>query len=143
MNFFYIHFLLYIFFYITQIACKTVIMKFNQFKDNLSKLENINSDISIYSQLFDYILYTIINIGVPNQEVFGIFNSASNIFVINTDDNCNKNTYYYNYSFVNSKTSKIIYKVEGDEYAPGYLIINDSIKFDCIEKNERKTEINK
>ena len=141
MNFFYIHFLLYIFFYITQIACKTVIMKFNQFKDNLSKSENINSDISIYSQLFDYILYTIINIGDPNQKVFGIFNSASNIFVINSDDNCNKITYYYNYSFVNSKTSKIIYKIEGDEYAPGYLIINDSIKFDCIEKNERKTEI--
>ena len=141
MNIINIHFLLYFYIKITQIACKTVIMKFKQFKYNLSESENINQDIKFFSNLYDYLLYSMINIGDPNQSVLGIFNQASNIFVINSNDNCNNNNFHYNYSFINSKTSKIITKIEGDEYFPGYLIINDSIKFDVIEKNEKKSEI--
>ena len=141
MNFINIHFLLYFYFKIFQIACKTVILKFNRFYDNVTENLNImNQDISFYSQLYDNILYTIFKIGEPNQLILGIFNYDSNVFEINSNEICNKKT-DYNYSYTNSKTSEIISKIEGDAYFPGSLIINDTISIDVIENNQKKTEI--
>ena len=141
MNFINIHFLLYFYFKILQIACKTVILKFNRFYDNVTENLNImNQDISFYSQLYDNILYTIFKIGEPNQLILGIFNYDSNVFEINSNEICNKKT-DYNYSYTNSKTSEIISKIEGDAYFPGSLIINDTISIDVIENNQKKTEI--
>ena len=143
MNFINIHFLLYFYFKILQIACKTVILKFNRFHDNVVQTENLNimnQDISFYSQLYDNILYTIFKIGEPNQLILGIFNYDSNVFEINSNEICNKKT-DYNYSYTNSKTSEIISKIEGDAYFPGSLIINDTIIIDLIENNQKKTEI--
>ena len=143
MNFINIHFLLYFYFKIFQIACKTVILKFNRFYDNVVQAENLNimnQDISFYSQLYDNILYTIFRIGEPNQLILGIFNYDSNVFEINSNEICNKKT-DYNYSYTNSKTSEIISKIEGDAYFPGSLIINDTISIDVIENNQKKTEI--
>ena len=143
MNFINIHFLLYFYLKIFQIACKTVILKFNRFYDNVVQTENLNimnQDISFYSQLYDNILYTIFKIGEPNQLILGIFNYDSNVFEINSNEICNKKT-DYNYSYTNSKTSEIISKIEGDAYFPGSLIINDTIIIDLIENNQKKTEI--
>ena len=143
MNFINIHFLLYFYFKILQIACKTVILKFNRFYDNVVQTENLNimnQDISFYSQLYDNILYTIFKIGEPNQLILGIFNYDSNVFEINSNEICNKQN-DYNYSYTNSKTSEIISKIEGDAYFPGSLIINDTISIDVIENNQKKTEI--
>ena len=143
MNFINIHFLLYFYFKILQIACKTVILKFNRFYDNVVQTENLNimnQDISFYSQLYDNILYTIFRIGEPNQLILGIFNYDSNVFEINSNEICNKKN-DYNYSYTNSKTSEIISKIEGDAYFPGSLIINDTISIDVIENNQKKTEI--
>ena len=143
MNFINIHFLLYFYFKIFQIACKTVILKFNRFYDNVVQTENLNimnQDISFYSQLYDNILYTIFRIGEPNQLILGIFNYDSNMFEINSNEICNKQN-DYNYSYTNSKTSEIISKIEGDAYFPGSLIINDTISIDVIENNQKKTEI--
>ena len=143
MNFINIHFLLYFYFKILQIACKTVILKFNRFYDNVVQTENLNimnQDISFYSQLYDNILYTIFRIGEPNQLILGIFNYDSNMFEINSNEICNKQN-DYNYSYTNSKTSEIISKIEGDAYFPGSLIINDTISIDVIENNQKKTEI--
>ena len=143
MNFINIHFLLYFYFKILQIACKTVILKFNRFHDNVVQTENLyimNQDISFYSQLYDNILYTIFRIGEPNQLILGIFNYDSNMFEINSNEICNKQN-DYNYSYTNSKTSEIISKIEGDAYFPGSLIINDTIIIDLIENNQKKTEI--
>ena len=143
MNFINIHFLLYFYFKILQIACKTVILKFNRFYDNVVQTENLNimnQDISFYSQLYDNILYTIFKIGEPNQLILGIFNYDSNVFEINSNEICNKKN-DYNYSYTNSKTSEIISKIEGDAYFPGSLIINDTISIDVIENNQKKTEI--
>ena len=143
MNFINIHFLLYFYFKLLQIACKTVILKFNRFYDNDVQTENLNimnQDISFYSQLYDNILYTIFKIGEPNQLILGIFNYDSNVFEINSNEICNKKT-DYNYSYTNSKTSEIISKIEGDAYFPGSLIINDTIIIDLIENNQKKTEI--
>ena len=143
MNFINIHFLLYFYFKILQIACKTVILKFNRLYDNVVQIENLNimnQDISFYSQLYDNILYTIFRIGEPNQLILGIFNYDSNVFEINSNEICNKQN-DYNYSYTNSKTSEIITKIEGDAYFPGSLIINDTISIDVIENNQKKTEI--
>ena len=143
MNFINIHFLLYFYFKLLQIACKTVILKLNRFYDNVVQTENLNimnQDISFYSQLYDNILYTIFKIGEPNQLILGIFNYDSNVFEINSNEICNKKT-DYNYSYTNSKTSEIISKIEGDAYFPGSLIINDTISIDVIENNQKKTEI--
>ena len=143
MNFININFLLYFYFKILQISCKTVILKFNRFYDNVVQTENLNimnQDISFYSQLYDNILYTIFRIGEPNQLILGIFNYDSNVFEINSNEICNKKT-DYNYSYTNSKTSEIISKIEGDAYFPGSLIINDTIIIDLIENNQKKTEI--
>ena len=143
MNFINIHFLLYFYFKILQISCKTVILKFNRFYDNVVQTENLNimnQDISFYSQLYDNILYTIFKIGEPNQLILGIFNYDSNMFEINSNEICNKQN-DYNYSYTNSKTSEIISKIEGDAYFPGSLIINDTIIIDLIENNQKKTEI--
>ena len=142
MNFININFLLYFYFKILQISCKTVILKFNRFYDNVVQTENLNimnQDISFYSQLYDNILYTIFRIGEPNQLILGIFNYDSNVFEINSNEICNKKT-DYNYSYTNSKTSEIISKIEGDAYFPGSLIINDTIIIDLIENNQKKTE---
>ena len=143
MNFINIHFLFYFYFKILQISCKTVILKFNRFYDNVVQTENLNimnQDISFYSQLYDNILYTIFRIGEPNQLILGIFNYDSNVFEINSNEICNKKN-DYNYSYTNSKTSEIISKIEGDAYFPGSLIINDTISIDVIENNQKKTEI--
>jgi len=143
MNFINIHLLLYFYFKILQITCKTVILKFNRLYDNVVQIENLNimnQDISFYSQLYDNILYTIFRIGEPNQLILGIFNYDSNVFEINSNEICNKKN-DYNYSYTNSKTSEIISKIEGDAYFPGSLIINDTISIDVIENNQKKTEI--
>ena len=143
MNFINIHLLLYFYFKILQITCKTVILKFNRLYDNVVQTENLNimnQDISFYSQLYDNILYTIFRIGEPNQLILGIFNYDSNVFEINSNEICNKQN-DYNYSYTNSKTSEIISKIEGDAYFPGSLIINDTISIDVIENNQKKTEI--
>ena len=143
MNFINIHLLLYFYFKILQITCKTVILKFNRLYDNVVQIENLNimnQDISFYSQLYDNILYTIFRIGEPNQLILGIFNYDSNMFEINSNEICNKQN-DYNYSYTNSKTSEIISKIEGDAYFPGSLIINDTISIDVIENNQKKTEI--
>ena len=142
MNYINIHFLLYFYLKTIQLSCKTVILKFNQFYDDITNYDNLNQnnqDISFYSQLYDNLLYTIINIGEPNQLILGIFNPDSNAFEVNNNEICNKKT-YYNYSYINSETAEIIRKIEGNEYFPGSLIINDSIKLDLIEKNQRKKE---
>ena len=116
-------------------------LKFKEFSD-IEKNQDIdfmNKDKSIFSDLYDYLLYTIINIGEPSQLMLGIYNPETNIFEINSNDHC-KNNNNYNYSYINSNSFKIIRKEEGDYYSPSYLIINDSIQVDIIEKNEKKTE---
>ena len=141
MNFFKFHFLLNIYTIITYASSKAVMLKFKEFSDieKNQDIDSMNNDKSIFSDLYDYLLYTIINIGEPNQLMLGIYNPETNIFEINSNDHC-KNNNNYNYSYINSNSFKIIRKEEGDYYSPSYLIINDSIQVDVIEKNEKKTE---
>ena len=143
MNFINFHFLLLFYLKTIHISCKTVSLKFDEFYERIKNSKNlslISNDISIYSHLYDYLLYTIINIGEPNQLILGIFNSDSNVFVINNNDNCHQFS-QYNYSYTNSKTSEIIRKSEGDPYFPGYLILNETIQFETIENSHKKKEI--
>ena len=141
MNFFKFYFLLNIYTIITYASSKAVMLKFKEFSDieKNQDLDFMNKDKSIFSDLYDYLLYTIINIGEPSQLMLGIYNPETNIFEINSNDHC-KNNNNYNYSYINSNSFKIIRKEEGDYYSPSYLIINDSIQVDIIEKNEKKTE---
>ena len=140
---------LYLYFFTSQISCKTVFFKFNEFYDNNTQLseyqyQNLNlntkdEDIIFYSDLYNNLLYTIISIGEPNQSMLSFFNLDTNIFVINNQENCYKMN-EYNYSYTKSESSEIIKKIEGDDYYPGYLIINDSIKINTIEKNKKLIE---
>ena len=141
MNFFNFYFLLNIYTIITYASSKAVMLKFKEFSDieKNQDIDSMNNDKSIFSDLYDYLLYTIINIGEPSQLMLGIYNPETNIFEINSNDHC-KNNNNYNYSYINSNSFKIIRKEEGDYYSPSYLIINDSIQVDIIEKNEKKTE---
>ena len=141
MNFFNFHFLLYIYFIIFDASCKTVMLQFKELSDieKTQEIDSVNNDIAIYSDLYDYLLYTTINIGEPSQLMLGIFNPESNVFEINSNEHC-KNNNNYNYSYINSQSYKIISKKEGDYYTPGYLIINDSLQVDVLNKNEKKSE---
>ena len=141
MNFFNFHFLLYIYFIIFDASCKTVMLQFKEMSDieKTQEIDSVNNDKAIYSDLYDYLLYTTINIGEPSQLMLGIFNPESNIFEINSNEHC-KNNNNYNYSYINSQSYKIISKEEGDYYTPGYLIINDSLQIDVLNKNEKKSE---
>ena len=141
MNFFNFHFLLYIYFIIFDASCKTVMLQFKELSDieKTQEIDSVNNDKAIYSDLYDYLLYTTINIGEPSQLMLGIFNPESNVFEINSNEHC-KNNNNYNYSFINSQSYKIISKEEGDYYTPGYLIINDSLQIDVLNKNEKKSE---
>ena len=141
MNFLNIHFLLFFLFLMIQLNCKTVSLKFNEFQDieNLKKSNSNNKDINIFSELYDYLLYTIITIGEPNQLTLGFYNSDSSVFVINNNEKC-KQKENYNYSYTNSQSSEIVRKVEGDYYFPGYLIINETLKIDTIANNTKKSE---
>ena len=141
MNFFNFHFLLYIYFIILDASCKTVMLQFKELSDieKTQETDSINNDKAIYSDLYDYLLHTTINIGEPSQIMLGIFNPETNVFEINSNEHC-KNNNNYNYSYINSQSYKIISKEEGDYYTPGYLIINDSLQIDVLNKNEKKSE---
>ena len=130
MNFFNFHFLFNIYIIFAHASCKTVMLKFEELSDigKIQSMDSLNNDKSIYLDLYDYLLYTTINIGEPSQLMLGIYNPETNVFEINSNDHC-KNNNNYNYSYINSKSSKIITKEEGDYYTPGYLILNDSKQY--------------
>ena len=145
------HFLLYFFLqnfiFFKLILNKAIFLPFNELYNNnvgeISFLLNnndflsIDEDISHYNDLYENLIYTAINIGSQNQLTMSIFNSNTNIFSINNNQNCYKKP-QYNYSM--SETSKIIKKIEGDDYFPGHLIINDNIKLYILEKGIKKYE---
>ena len=147
------HFLLYIlieFFLFSFIAPKTVVLKFNELYNDINNTEEPNYlnkntifsndiDINYFNDLYQYLLYTTLNIGTPSQQMLGIFNPDSTAFTIGNQDNCYKKA-QYNYSFTNSKSSNIIKKIEGDDYFPGYYILNDTIKLYTIENSSKKFE---
>ena len=143
MNILNVHFLFYFYLIIIDTSCKTVMLKFKElFDEQKTQNENLNNndnDISIYSDLYDYLLYTMINIGEPSQLMLGIFNPKSNVFEINSNDHC-KNYNTYNYSYIKSLNSIMIRRDDGDYYNPGYLIINDSITIDILYNNKKKVE---
>ena len=144
------HFLIYIFFQIflfLEISTNTVILHFQELNNNQTEIYNLQNDNlfsndedkSYFDELYQNLLYTIINIGTPNQLIMGIFNPNTNIFVISNQDNCYKRT-QYNYSLSNSQSLKIIEKIEGDDYFPGHLIINETIKINTIDNSSMKIE---
>ena len=144
------HFLIYIFFQIflfLEISTNTVILHFQELNNNQTDIYNLQNDNlfsndedkSYFDELYQNLLYTIINIGTPNQLIMGIFNPNTNIFVISNQDNCYKRT-QYNYSLSNSQSLKIIEKIEGDDYFPGHLIINETIKINTIDNSSMKIE---
>jgi hypothetical protein len=110
MNFINIHFLLYFYLKILQITCKTVILKFNQFYDNSVQDENLNlisQDISFYSQLYDNILYTIINIGEPEFKIKTVFSFQHPYFALTPNKyNDPTSVSFSNYNFTKSNTFK-------------------------------------
>ena len=147
------HFLLYIlieFFLFSIISSKTVVLKFNELYNEINATEESNYpikndifsndiDVNYFNDLYQYLLYTIIDIGTPSQQMLGIFNPDSIAFTVGNQDNCYKKA-QYNYSFTNSKSSNIIKKIEGDDYFPGHYILNDTIKLYTIENNSKKFE---
>ena len=143
MNILNVHILFYFYLIIIDASCKTVMLKFKElFDEKKTQNENLNNndnDISIYSDLYDYDLYTMLNIGEPSQLMLGIFNPKSNVFEINSNEHC-KNNNNYNYSYIKSLSSIMIRRDDGDYYNPGYLIINDSITIDILENNNKRAE---
>ena len=147
------HFLLYIlieFFLFSIIESKAVVLKFNELYNDINSTKEPNYlnkntifsndiDTNHFNDLYQNLIYTILDIGTPSQKMLGIFNPDSTAFTIGNQDNCYKKV-QYNYSFTNSKSSNIIKKKDGDDYFPGYYILNDTIKIYTIENNTKKFE---
>jgi hypothetical protein len=123
-------------------------LKFNELYNDINDTKESNYlnknnifsndiDTNYFNDLYQYLIYTILNIGTPSQLVLGIFNPDSTAFTIGNQDNCYKKT-QYNYSFTNSNSSNIVRKIEGDDYFPGYYILNDTIKLYTIENSSKK-----
>ena len=106
------HFLLYIlieFFLFSNISSKTVVLKFNELYNEINATEESNYlnknnifsndiDINYFNGLYQYLLYTIIDIGTPSQQMLGIFNPDSIEFTVGNQDNCYKKS-QYNFPF--------------------------------------------
>ena len=140
------HLFYFIFQCLPKISTKVVLFQFNQLISNdINQFDDKDipkandDDINYYKNLYNNRIYTIINIGNPNQQMMGLFNLDVNIFYISNQDYC-YTTPLYNYSFAKSESSKIIKKIEGDEYFSDYYIINDTIKIDLIENNTKKEQ---
>ena len=145
------HFLFYFLvksFLIFNIFSRTIVLQFNELYNNdiyncdtqisnskNNRLLDTNEDITFFSNLYENLIYTIINIGIKNQLTMNIFNSNTNVYSFNNIDICYKKS-QYNYSL--SDSSKIIQDIKGDDYFPGYYIINDTIKLYMMENNEIK-----
>ena len=147
------HFLLYIFlqnFLYLQIFSKTAILKFNELynddtdKSNLQNknLFSIDEDIIHFEELYENLLYTIINIGTPEQSMMCIFNPDTNLFYVNNQDKC-KVKPQYNYSLLISNSSKIIREIsddEEDDYYTSYYYVSDTIKIYMLQNNSKQLE---
>ena len=143
------HFLIYIFIYILlifKILCKIVYFEFNELYSNSTELINRKNnnylfsnddDITYFSNKYENIIYTIIKIGNTDKYTMCIFNPNTNIFSINNQQNCNIKP---EYNFSLSESSKIIEKINGDDYFPGYYIIKDFIKLTTIKDNIKNLE---
>ena len=96
------HFLLYIFiefFLFSIIKSKAVVLKFNELYNDINDTKESNYinqnnlfsndiDTNYFNDLYQYLIYTILNIGTPSQLVLGIFNPDSTAFTIGNQDNC-------------------------------------------------------
>lgn len=125
------------------INCKAVFIPFSEIDNNATESFfnndlNTNNDLETehFSNLYDNLLYSIINMG--NQPVLTLFNLKLNIFIINNKGQCLKMP-QYNYSLSNFNIQK-----NADFYIPGYVpnhcFINESLKLGIINNNISRTE---
>lgn len=101
-----------------------VILPFNELKISET---NPTSPQTIFENEYRNQIYTVLKIGTPEQSMMCIFNSENNLFLVGSQDDCYSKS-EYNYSISQSTSSKIVRKVEGDDYFPGYSIINETIQ---------------
>jgi len=128
------------------INCKAVFIPFSQIDNNATTEYLKKNDLNTYddqetehfSNLYDNLLYSIINMGTQNQPILALFNLKLNIFIINNNDKCLKRP-QYNYSL-----SKFEVEKNADFYIPGYVpnhfFINESLKLGIINNNISKME---
>jgi hypothetical protein len=130
---------------LTFINCKAVFIPFKQIDNNTTESfqnNNLNSnndhEAEHFSNLYDNLLYSIINMGIQNQQVLTLFNLKLNTFIINNNDNCLKKP-QYNYSLSNFEIQDI-----EDFYIPGYVpnhfFINETLKLGIINNNISRIE---
>ena len=143
------HFLLYIFQFFLLfkiISTKAVVLQFNELYNNSTKNSFLNENNNIlldedkiyFTNLYENIIYTELNIGSKNQKTMCLFSSNNNMFYFNNNEKCYEKP-EYNFSF--TETTNIIEKKEGDDYFPGYYILSDNIQIYTLEKNKKQLEI--
>lgn len=145
------HFLLYIFFQFYLlfkiIFNKTVILQFNELYNNPSEMSHVSKDNDnnlndedkvFFTNLYENIIYTVLSIGSKNQQTMSIISSNTNLFYISNNPKCYEKP-EYNYSF--SESTYIIDKKEGDDYFPGYYILNDNLQILTLENSVKLLEI--
>ena len=145
------HFLLYIFFhfylFFKVVFNKAVILQFNELYNNTSETSHLpndndnnldDEDKKFFTNLYENIIYTILNIGSKNQQTMCIISSNTNMFYISNNQKCYEKP-EYNYSF--SESTNIIDKEEGDDYFPGYYILNDNLQIYTLENSVKLLEL--
>ena len=106
---------------------KIVILPFNELTTDNQLDFNISSISKLFENQYKNKIYTVLKIGTPEQSMMCFINSDNNIFSVGSQENCYSKS-EYNYSISDSLSSKIVDKIEGDDYFPGYAIINETIQ---------------
>jgi hypothetical protein len=126
-----------------KIFSKVAILEFNELYYNNTDLlmfqNNKDEDITHFQDLFDNYIYTIINIGTPGQNMMGIFNPDTNLFSISNQIKCYERK-EYNYSLSSSNSSKVIKKIQEDDYFNSYSLVNETIRIYMMENNTKTLE---
>ena len=109
------------------LSTKIVTLPFNELSTDSPTEFNSSTISKLFENQYKNQIYTILKIGKPEQSMMCIFNSENSIFLVGSYDDCYLKK-EYNYSMSESSSSKIVEKYEGDEYDPGYSIINETIQ---------------
>ena len=124
---------------LTFINCKAVFIPFSQIDNNTTEISYNDQETEHFSNLYDNLLYSIINMGIQNQPILTFFNLKLNIFIIYNKDQCLKKP-QYNYSLSNNFDNQEIEDFYFPGYVPNHFFINESFNLGIINNNISKIE---
>ena len=130
-----------LFLFLIKFTKSQIIFPFEEFSYSNNPDRKYKDIESFYFDQYKTNIYTILNIGDPDQSLLTFILSEDCIFQIYNESIC-YNKSQYNYNLTNSKTFKNITKVNGKYFYFRTSLINETIKF-CVNEectNKKKMD---